>query len=50
LNKSELLGDKYPHCLLTIEGAHALYRMKESGSLARDYLDTLILRLNVSEA
>ena len=48
LNKSELLGDRYPHCLLAIEGAHTLYRMKECGNLARDYLDTLILRLNVS--
>ena len=49
LNKSDLLGDKFPHCLLVIEGVHALYKMNECGNLARDYLDTLILRLNVSQ-
>ena len=48
LNKSELLGDKFPHCLLAIEGAHTLYRMQGCGDLARDYFDTIILRLNVS--
>ena len=55
---SEILGDKYPHCLLVIEGVEKLYRMgaryKEhnsdgnSDTLASDYLDSLILRLDVS--
>ena len=25
--KSELLGDKHPHCLMVIEGVHKLFRM-----------------------
>jgi len=48
ISKSDMLGDKFPNCLLAIEGAHTLYQMKSCGDLARDYLDTLILRLNVS--
>ena len=27
---SELLSDKYPHCLLVIEGVHKLFRMYRS--------------------
>ena len=56
--ESELLGDKYPHCLLVIEGVEKLYRMGarykhhdpewNSDTLASDYLDTMILRLDVS--
>jgi len=45
LQESPLLGDRYAHCLLVIEGVHELYRMNP---LAQDYLDTMILRLNVS--
>ena len=57
---SELLGDMYPHCLLVIEGVEKLYRMGarykdhdpdgNSDTLASDYLDTMILRLDVSES
>ena len=57
-----MLGDKnYPHCLLVIEGVEKLYRMgarykehdpdgENSDTLASDYLDALILRLDVSES
>ena len=34
MNESELLGDKYPHALLAIEGVHELYRMKDCENLA----------------
>lgn len=48
IKTSKLLGDLYPHCLLVIEGADQLFKMTQgSPGLARDYLDTLILRLNV---
>ena len=53
---SELLGDNYPHCLLVIEGVQKLYQMGSrykqydpyggSDTLASDYLDTMILRLD----
>ena len=49
--KSDLLGDKHPHCLMVLEGVHKLFRMYRSqskGHLSVDYLDTLILRLTVS--
>ena len=56
---SEMLGDKYPHCLLVIEGVEKLYRMGarykvhnpdgNSDTVASDYLDSLILRLDVSK-
>ena len=46
---SELLGDKHPHCLVVIQGAHTLYRMSGPENFSQDYLDALILRLNVSE-
>ena len=57
--ESELLGDSQPHCLLVIEGVERLYRMgarykqydahhDEIDSLASDYLDSMILRLDVS--
>ena len=45
LSESPLLGDHYAHCLLVIEGVHELYKMSP---LAQDYLDAMILRLNVS--
>ncbi len=48
INESNLLGDKYPHCLLVIEGAQELMKMKACDRLAQDYLDTLLLRLVVS--
>jgi len=49
--ESEILGDKnYPHCLLVIEGAHQLYRMKSAGMLPSDYIDSLILRLNTGNS
>ena len=51
VSTSELLGDHYPHCLMVIEGVEKLFRMYRARSkshLPVDYLDTLILRLNVS--
>lgn len=51
VQKSALLGDNHPHCLMVIEGVEKLFRMYKSQSkshLSVDYLDTLILRLNVS--
>lgn len=45
---SELLGDHYPHCLLVIEGVQRFFTMPAAGNLPMDWLDTLILRLNVS--
>jgi hypothetical protein len=48
---SALLGDHHPHCLMVIEGVEKLFRMYRSSSKAHlsvDYLDSLILRLNVS--
>jgi hypothetical protein len=45
---SELLGEKYPHCLMVIEGIQNLVRMPNAGNLPLDYFDTMILRLNVS--
>jgi hypothetical protein len=45
---SDMLGDKYPHCLLVMEGVQKFFDMPSAGSLPLDYLDTLILRLNVS--
>ena len=50
-DESVLLGDNHPHCLMVLEGIHKLFRMFRSQSkdqLSVDYLDTLILRLNVS--
>ena len=50
-DESVLLGDNHPHCLMVLEGIHKLFRMYRSQSkdqLSVDYLDTLILRLNVS--
>lgn len=46
--ESELLGEKYPHCLMVIEGIQHLVRMPNAGTLPLDYFDTMILRLNVS--
>lgn len=49
--QSELLGEHHPHCLLVIEGVDRLYRLFRDGSrrhLSVDYLDSMILRLNVS--
>lgn len=48
MQESELLGDNHPHCCLVIDGAHALYRMNGPENLPQDYLDAIILRLNVS--
>ena len=51
IEESDLLGDKHPHCLMVLEGVHRLFRLYRSQSknhLSVDYLDTLILRLNVS--
>ena len=31
INESPLLGDKYPHCLMVIEGVQELYRMRGCG-------------------
>lgn len=56
LNESPLLGDRHPHCLLVLEGmgpeflkAANPYSSEGTGSanLARNYLDSLILRLMV---
>lgn len=49
VEKSALLGDNHPHCLMVIEGVEKLFRMYKAQSkshLSVDYLDTLILRLN----
>ena len=53
LNESELLGDRHPHCLMVLESCQELFKMQDGcgnmgkGNLAMNYLDTLILRLNV---
>lgn len=51
VTKSELLSDSHPHCLMVVEGVESLYKMyrdRASKQLSVDYLDTVILRLNVS--
>jgi hypothetical protein len=50
INESPLLGDHHPHCLLVIEGCQRFFEMSPHGdkNLARNYLDTMILRLNVT--
>ena len=48
IQASLLLGDHNPHCLLVLEGVHELYRMSGPGNMTQDYLDAIILRLNVS--
>lgn len=45
INESALLGDKHPHCLLVMESVQELMRMKGCDNLAKDYLDSVILRL-----
>lgn len=47
LAKSELLGDKYPHSLIVMEAVQELFRMKGCGMMAKNYLDSMILRLLV---
>jgi len=46
--KSRLLADKFPHCLLVIEGAEELLKMPGCENRAKDYLDSIIIRLHVS--
>lgn len=54
INESNLLGDKFPHSLLVIEGVQELFRMVDGkgqsgkGNLAVNYFDSMLLRLNVS--
>jgi hypothetical protein len=48
LADSKLLGDRHPHCLLVLEGVQALYKMTTPDDLPQDYLDAMILRLQVS--
>ena len=53
INESNLLGDKFPHSLLVIEGVQELFRMVDGkgqsgkGNLAVNYFDSMLLRLNV---
>ncbi|CDW78409.1 UNKNOWN [Stylonychia lemnae] len=49
INQSDLLGDKYLHCLIVMESVQELYNMKSCGNLAIDYFDSLLLRLHNSQ-
>jgi hypothetical protein len=54
INDSPLLGDRYPHSLLVLEGVQELFKMVDGngqsgkGNFAVNYFDHMILRLNVS--
>lgn len=72
INQSKLLGDRYPHSLLVLEGVQELLQMpgsevkvggftekqesqfalpvNQTRSLAREYLDALLLRMQTSNA